>query len=119
MGLREEFEQVAVDIFDAFENVVVEGKYIQREVTYVAGGSTTHVDTEYRVRLIRDTKDSSTTADLDVDSEMAVFLTPASELSIVAGTKDLIEFQGKMFTVLSIDPQDPADALLTINCRSR
>ena len=121
MGLRGEFKQVAVQIFDDFGDVVVSGDYIQRTVSYIAGGKTAITDRKYTIRLIRDAKDanvfqSTAVNTQDVDSDSATFLTPASEMPVTADVKDLIRFKGNLYTIVSVTPQDAADALLTFVC---
>ncbi len=124
MALREEFEQIAVEIFDAFENVVLTGTYVQRDITYVPGGTTVIDDTDYPIRLIReDVEDLATFEGTgvntnDVDTNKAVFLSPQIELPVAPDTKDLIRFDGVLYTIITLG-LDPADSLITFNCQKQ
>lgn len=114
-GLRTEFQQIPVDVFDALDDVVVDGILRQHSSTYIAGGGVTSVDTDYPTRLVEDTlTDAELAAGIAVTGDRK-FLLPATELPVTPKAKDSIVYKG-VWNIYQSEI-DPAGALWTIYAR--
>lgn len=94
MGLRAEFQQIPVDVFDALDDVVVAASLIQLNSLYAAGGSVSLTEIAYPTRLVEDTL---TDAELTVGVARTgdrKFLVPALELVAKNIAKMLIDDPG-------------------------
>ena len=90
--------------------------YIRRTTTYVAGGNNVVNESSYPIRVIIDGWTGRSTIDADVKDAELNFMIVTDELPVVASTKDMFDWDGKLWTILTWE-KDPADATTIFKVR--
>ena len=120
MTVADDLRQGAIDTFDALTGVPIDVIYRHRNpVDYVPGGTTNITDTDYSLRVIRETADQS---DLvvapDVKTEVVRLMFIPSELPVPANLNDIVIGATEEYTIDSFS-NDPVDAVTTLVCEVR
>lgn len=110
MPSKEDFQAVAVRLFNTFGDFVIDATYIQETSSYVAGGNLTAAAQEYPIRLLRDNKNITLTLAGDIPWDSSKYLMIASELPVTPNVKDKIRIGSETRAILAIDP-DPGDII--------
>lgn len=119
MTVADDLRQAAIDIFDALTGVPIDVTYRQRMVTYLPGGFTSILDTDYPLRVIReDADESDLVAAVDVSKEIVRLMFVSSELPVSASLNDIVISTNSEFTIDSFS-SDPVNAITTLICEVR
>jgi len=110
MPSKEDFQAVAVRLFNSFEDFVFDAVYIQESSSYVAGGNLSAAAMEYPVRLLRDNKNITLTLAGDIPWDSVKYLMISSELPVPAQVKDKVRIGTETKTIVAVDP-DPGDII--------
>lgn len=108
MTIKEDFQAAAVEIFNTFESLIINGFYVQQTSSYVAGGNLSTSDTEYAVRLLRDEKNITLTLAQDIPLDAEKYMLITAELAVPAKVKDKVRIGTDWKTVVAVD-SDPGD----------
>lgn len=120
MGLRAEFKQVPINVFDALGDVVLDAILRQYSGSYAPGGVVTTNDNDHGVRIVEDTASESELIGGIAQTGDKLFLTPVEELTVepkpkdsIVITEDLVETVYNIYRVET----DPAEALWAMYAR--
>ena len=113
MSVLTEMQAAAVEIFDAFESMVINATYIQESSTYIPGGDITVASTEYSIRLIRDTRRAELALATDIPRDAKKYLLIVAELDVVAQAKDKIRIGTQTQSIIAVE-NDPGDVVAVI-----
>jgi hypothetical protein len=116
IGLRETFQEIPGDVFDAMGNVVLSAQLTQYSISYVAGGDPGITPTIYPIRVIVDTISKEEIGNGIARSGDMIFLTPAIELPVIPEEEDSVTLNGVVWNIYKIET-DPAEALWELATR--
>jgi hypothetical protein len=102
MTLKTDFEDAAVEIFNTFESLIINGTYVQETspAEYTPGGNPTVTRTEYAVRLIRDTRNITVTLAQDIPLDAEKYLLITKELAVTPKVKDKLIIDGRESAII-------------------
>ena len=113
MSVLSELQAAAVEIFDSFESLIINATYIQETSTYVAGGSSTVTQTEYPIRLIRDTRREELGLATDIPRDAKKYMAIVADLAVTAEAKDKIKIGTQIQSIIAVD-NDPGDVVVIL-----
>lgn len=120
MGLRAEFKQIPIDVFDALDDVVLNAVLRQHVESYTPGGVVSVVNTDFSARVVEDTVSGSELLGGVAQTGDKIFITPVDELTVVPKPKDsivlTIDTVEVIYNIYRIET-DPAEALWTLYAR--
>jgi len=116
MGLRDEFKQVPVDVFEAMGDVVVDGILRQHTVSYVAGGASTVTNVDHTIKIVEDVLTDSELGSGIAETGDRKFLVPSLGLIVTPAPKDSVVINGQVWNVYMVET-DPAEALWVLFTR--
>lgn len=110
MTVKEDFQAAAVEIFNSFESMIIDGVYVQQTSGYAAGGNLSITPTEYPVRLLRDQKNVTLTLAQDIPLSAEKYLAITADLPVAAKVKDKVRIGADWKVIVAVD-SDPGDII--------